>query len=294
MLDLRRVRYFVSIVDSGSMSAASRKLHIAQPALSHHMAELERLVGFALLDRLPRGVRPTERGALLYAHAQRIVREVEEAERVMREQRGEAMAPRAVRLALIPSWASIFTPAIVRAVHENLPGVTLNILEARNDEAVRMVEAGEVDLAVTLEPGNEPARELILQEALYALSGTSGPEQINFSELAHAKLLLPSRSNPLRVTIDDAALQAGVTLQVGMEIEGQDTIKRAVEAGIGMSILSWNAVRNECAKGSLFVSRIVAPEIHRAVFLRRSAEADDALFDFFRDMLRDVTAGHAG
>lgn len=294
MLDLRRVRYFVSIVDNGSISAASRKLHIAQPALSHHMVELERLVGFALLERLPRGVRPTVRGALLYAHAQRIVREVEDAERVMREQRSEVLAPRAVRLALIPSWASIFTPAIVRAVHESLPGIALNILEARNDEAVRMVEAGEVDLAVALEPGNEPARELILREALYALSGTSGPDQISFSELSKAKLLLPSRSNPLRVTIDDAALQAGVTLQVSMEIEGQDTIKRAVEAGIGMSILSWNAVRNECAKGSLFVSRIVAPEIHRAVFLRRSAEADDALFDFFRDMLRDVTAGHAG
>ena len=65
MLDLRRLRYLVAIADCGSMSAAARQLGIAQPALSHHITELERLVGFPVLHRLARGVKATEKGEIL-------------------------------------------------------------------------------------------------------------------------------------------------------------------------------------------------------------------------------------
>lgn len=196
MLDLRRLRYFVNIVDCRSMSAASRDMGVAQPALSHHISELERLVGFDLLERLARGVRPTKRGAVLLHHARRIIAEVEEAERAMRALRRLSAEPRVVRLALLPSWATSFTPAIVRKMHKRMPNATINILEARHEEAVRMVEAGVVDFAVTLTPGQDPAWALVLREELYLVSSSKAAEQVRFADLAEQRLLLPSRNNP--------------------------------------------------------------------------------------------------
>lgn len=288
MLDLRRLRYFASIVDCGSMSAASRALGVAQPALSHHISELERIIGFELLERLARGVRPTERGAVLLRHARSILAEVEEAERAMRELRKVAVAPRVVRLALIPSWATSFTPAIVGEVKKRMPDATLHILEARHEEAVRMVETDAVDLAVTLAPGPDAARELVVREALYLVSPTERAGPVRLADLAGERLLLPFRANPLRTAIDEAAVRAGVALPVGMEIEGQDTVKRAVQAGMGLSILSWNSVRQECERGTLFAAPIVEPAIHRLIYLRASSAVERELFEAVLDILRGI------
>ncbi len=290
MLDLRRLKYFVSIVDCGSMSAAARDLGVAQPSLSHHISELERLVGFELLERLARGVRPTERGAILLRHARHIVAEVDEAERAMRALRKMSVTRRIVRMALIASWATSFTPAIVREVHRRMPDTTLQILEARHEEAVRMVEADAVDLAVTLSPGQDPVGELVVREELCLLSSAPVPPSVRVADLAEQQLLLPSRSNPLRATIEEAALREGVALPVAMEIDGQDTVKRAVQAGMGVSILSLNSVTVEREMGTLFVARITDPGIYRSTYLRASPSVEREIFEIFRDILREVSA----
>lgn len=288
MLDVRRLRYFVAIADSGSMSAASRKIHIAQPALSQNISELERLVGLGLFEREARGVRLTQHGVVLYEHARKVLLAIDEAEAAMRGLRGKDAGPHAVRLALIPSWATSFTPAIVRELRRRSPELSVSFREARNEEAVRAVETGEVDMAVTLTPGKDAERELIRSEPLYALSSQSGPPEISFKDLARSKLLLPAMSNPLRMEIEKAAKREGVTLQVSLEIDGQDTVKRAVEAGIGVSILSWTSIHQERFTGGIFVARIVDPEIYRPVYLRRSADTPENTWGFFRDILREV------
>ena len=78
-MDLRQLRYFVQIVESGSLAKASRQLFIAQPALSQQMARLEDEVGKPLLLRSSRGVTPTENGEALYHHAKFMLRQMEQA-----------------------------------------------------------------------------------------------------------------------------------------------------------------------------------------------------------------------
>lgn len=75
-----------------------------------------------------------------------------------------------------------------------------------------------------------------------------------------------------------------------MEIDGLETVKRAIQAGMGLSILSWNAVRLECSEGVLFASRIIEPEIHRSIYLRASVTMEKDLFEALRDILRDIGA----
>jgi len=82
-LDLRRLRYFQVIADCGSMSGAARLLNLAQPALSYHVPELERLTGHTLFDRIRDGVQLTHAGRLLRSHAAAIVAKVDDAEQAL-------------------------------------------------------------------------------------------------------------------------------------------------------------------------------------------------------------------
>ncbi|MFB9949047.1 LysR family transcriptional regulator [Rhizobium puerariae] len=286
MLDLRRLRYLVAIAECGSMSAAARRLGIAQPALSHHITELERLVGFPVLHRLARGVQTTEKGEVLLSHARAIMDRVHQAETEIRAI--GRLDERVIRLSLIPSWATAFTPSIVSEVTRSMPGISLRVIEARNEESLRLIGMGKVDMAVTLAGGSAAADDLIVDETLYAVSAKPVAGSMPMKEVAKLDLILPPKDNPLRISVDKAAERVGISLNVTMEIDGQDTIKRAVSAGLGATILSWNSVAQELHTGGLRAAHIVDPVIYRSIHLLRNKDVDDRTFLLFRALLRDV------
>src|SRR5947207_10254542 len=90
MINRNHLALFLAVAECGGFSRAAERLLISQPAISHQVAELERAVGVKLLDRLPRGVRPTQAGEALLGYARRIAGLEEEAERTLRELRGLA------------------------------------------------------------------------------------------------------------------------------------------------------------------------------------------------------------
>lgn len=289
MLDLRRLRYLVTIADCGSMSAAAKQLGIAQPALSHHIAELERLVGFPVLHRLARGVHATEKGEILLAHARAIVERVRHAETEIRAI--GSFDERVIRLSLVPSWATAFIPSIISKVAEVMPKASLRVIEARNEESLRLIGLARVDMAVALQGANaDSTDDLIVKESLFAVSARPIENSLTLNEAARLDLILPPKDNPLRVSIDNAAKRAGISLNVTMEIDGQDTIKRAVIAGMGATILSWNSIRQECAAGQLQAAHIVDPVIYRSIHLLKSKAMDAHTFSIFKDLLRDVAS----
>src|ERR1700754_2366293 len=88
-MDLRQLRYFACIVESGSFAKASRQLFIAQPALSQQLAKLEDEVGKPLLNRSSKGVTPTDNGLALYHHARFMLRQLDQALSIARQESGE-------------------------------------------------------------------------------------------------------------------------------------------------------------------------------------------------------------
>ena len=89
-MNLRQLRYFVKIVERGSFSRAAEDVHVAQPALSQQIAELEQALGVSLLHRSARGVRATAAGDALYAEAVEILRRIERLPGIARSAGGEA------------------------------------------------------------------------------------------------------------------------------------------------------------------------------------------------------------
>ena len=145
-VDLRQLRYFVAIVQSGSISRASLQLNIAQPALSLHIRNMEADLGVPLLFRTPQGVQPTEAGLILLRNAKTILAQFEQTER---EIRGSSTEPTGeVRLGLPGTISQILGAPLVIAARERYPKITLRIAEAMSGYVLEWLRLGRVDLGL--------------------------------------------------------------------------------------------------------------------------------------------------
>lgn len=161
-MDLRQLRYFVAVADSGSISAAAVGLHVAQSAVSRQMLRLEDQVGGVLFQRSIAGVQLTESGHLLLERARFILREIESATNDVatfsRGMRGTA------RMAAPASAGRILYVPLVQRFHAQYPQVQLELSEGTTDEMLRSVSVGTLDLGLVTEA--EPREDVVLQPLL--------------------------------------------------------------------------------------------------------------------------------
>lgn len=288
MLDVRRLRYFKAIADCGSMAAASRRLNIAQPSLSGHIARLEEDYGLALFARFSRGVTLTAAGERLLAHAADILAAIDRAEAELRRLGQASARRRPIRIGLLHSWGSSLTPALIAAAAERLPEMVLQIVELRAGDAVRALERGELDLAVVLADLHDDGLAPIVREPLLFVSRQAGRPAVRFADLPAEPLVLPPGGNHLRQLIDATAATLGVEMHPILEIDGLDTIKGVLKTGAGASIMPWHSIRNEYLAGTLHISRIYAPEVLRDVYLGGAKGVEGRMWQSFYDILHDL------
>jgi len=146
ILDVTRLRVLVAVARHGSVTAAARALNYAQPSVSHHLARLEAETGATLTQRSGRGIRLTDAGRLLAGRAEEILGRLDAAERELAahvEQRHER-----IRLAGFASALATIVPAALSRLAAGHPGIDLLLTEAEQPEAMRMLRAGQVDIAL--------------------------------------------------------------------------------------------------------------------------------------------------
>jgi molybdate transport repressor ModE-like protein len=287
-LDLRRLRYFQVIADCGSMSAAARLLNLAQPALSYHVAELERLTGHVLFERSRDGVRLTEAGRLLRQHASAIVSQVDEAEQALeRLGRQHSLPAQRVRIAVISSLAAGLTPLLLERVSSELPGITLHIQEAGTRDIAQKLERGEADIALYLTGNTGRTDEPIAREKLFHVSTGDGAieDTIALAMLVRQPLVLPAPGNPLRNFVDTIARQHGLNLDVALEVDGSRSRLTAVRNGMGATIVGAHAIGEVGVKNGLVVREIIAPTLFRPIYLGIRRELDPHLANSMRGLL---------
>lgn len=147
MIQTHRLAVLQQVARSGSLAGAARALAYTQPAVAHHIAQLEREAGTPLIVRHGRGVRLTEAGAALAAHADAILARLTVAEEEVAAIAG--LRTGRVRLAAFPTAAATIVPRALAALHERHPGTVVSLEEAEPPEALAALRAGEIDLAVT-------------------------------------------------------------------------------------------------------------------------------------------------
>lgn len=246
-MDLRQLKYFVQIVESGSLAKASRQLFIAQPALSQHIAKLEAEVGKPLLIRTAKGVTPTENGAALHHHARFMLRQLDQALSIARQEPGTVHGMVSVGLAATTVCA-VGVP-FMRRIREKFPGIVLNVVEGMSGHLAQMMRMGQLDLAILFSRDavpDLPAEPLVEEELFVMLPEDSDlvpPRRIKLSceDTASLPLILPTGIHGLRRRIAAEFEQRNLALHVVAEIDSLSLLMTCVRDGMGATIKPMSA-----------------------------------------------------
>jgi LysR family nitrogen assimilation transcriptional regulator len=274
-MNLRHLRYFVAIVDQGSMVKASDSLFVAQSALSQHMRNLEAELGVQLLLRTARGVVPTDAGQELLARAREILAQIEDAQRVLREHGSTPQGN--VTLGLSPTVSAMLAVPLILQIQRELPKVSLRVAEGMSGYVLDWLQAGQIDIGLVYGVQRAPgitATELF-NEDLYLIGphgGFESGEPVPFAAVEGFPLILPGRQHGLRDSIDRLAREHRLSLRVQVEIDALSQMTRLVRHGVGYTILPLPALADELARGELEARPIVEPRITRTIYVARASD----------------------
>ncbi|WP_416762100.1 LysR substrate-binding domain-containing protein [Roseateles sp. So40a] len=272
-MEFRQLRYFVGVCEAGSLLKASTRLHVAQPALGQQIAALEHGLGVKLFDRSSRGMALTEAGRVFLEHARVVLADADRAREAVRATDAEPRG--AVSLGLPTTAGLIATVPLLSACRERFPQVTLRIVEGYSGFLREWLQGGRLDLSLLYGDAPDPAlsKRLLMEDRL-ALISTPGdrpvPRKLTLAALADWPLILPGPDHGLRRIIDEACLKEGVRLNVVAEIEALNSVKRAVEAGLGGTILPLGSAADEIAAGRLRGRDIASAHMVRRVVIATS------------------------
>jgi LysR family transcriptional regulator, nitrogen assimilation regulatory protein len=241
-MQLRHLRYFVRIVEAGSFSRAAATIHVAQPALSQQIAELEEELGVSLLHRSARGVRPTAAGETLYREAAAILQQMEQLPGKVRSTGGEAAG--AVNLGMNSTLAAFVSGPFMEACRNALPKVVLRFITGHSLLIASRIEARTLDFGVVFEDEHDliPGflRQKLLRQRLFLVQrkGEEGKrEAVSLADVAELPLVMPAQPNVSRAAIDRGFADAGIVPHVAVEADTLFSIVSAVQSGIGHAIL---------------------------------------------------------
>ena len=246
-MDIRQLRYFVQIVESGSLLKASRQIFIAQPALSQQLAKLEAEVGVSLLTRSARGVVPTENGHALYHHAKFLIRQVDQSVLIARQ--GPSAIAGMVSIGLAPTTVAAIGLELVRHLRTKYPSVVLNVVESLSGHLEQMLELGRLDMAILFKQLELPrhAAERLVDETLVvvlAADSTLVPTRrrsLSLAEACRLPLILPTGSHGLRRRIDIETERQNLRLNLVAEVDSLSLLMASVREGFGATIQPMSA-----------------------------------------------------
>ena len=163
-MELRHLRYFAAIADYGSLTAAARKLHVSQSAVSEQMFDLESEIGGILLDRTGRSVRLTAEGQVFLEQARKTLDAAERTVDLTRKSLHGEIGSLSIGFFL---WgAGGFFPRIIREFRRRRPGIKLSLIEMHAHEQIPALEDGRIDVGLT-RPLEAPFDRILRSELLY-------------------------------------------------------------------------------------------------------------------------------
>ncbi|WP_058909853.1 LysR family transcriptional regulator [Entomohabitans teleogrylli] len=299
-MELRQLRYFVRIVETGSMGRAAVDLNVGVSALSQQIGRLENELAIRLMQRTSRGIVPTDAGLAFYSQAQLALRYADAAVLAAREARLSGH----VSVGMAPSTASVLGVAFIEAMRERYADVRLHVVESLSGNLARMINTRQLDLAIVFQQDliQRWSAQPVLEERLFLIGTRRMPGGLPFGPLepdalAAIPLLMPSPGHGLRARLDTLCQQHALQLNIVAEIDGLALLMDAVRSGLGAT-LQPGAVVSRFNDPQLRVVDIHNPVLSRPNFL--VSLSDDELSPaglaarvVLRDVMqRQVALGH--
>lgn len=255
-MEIRQLRAFVAIAESGTFTAGALRVHVTQAAISMQIRQLENEIGAKVFVRAPRHVILTEAGEQLLRRARQILREHDAALDEIAELAGAERG----RLRIGSASAMVLTdqlPAILADLRAQHPGAEIGVASGTSEVLVDQILAGDIDIAFVSLPVDVRGikTERLSEDQLVAIASPkhklAKQRTISAYTLAGERLILGERGGNTRRLIDQFFAQAGVTLHVAMELSRQQAIRRMVEADMGVGIVPLQSVIDDVETGKL-------------------------------------------
>jgi DNA-binding transcriptional LysR family regulator len=268
---LRQLRVFIEVARLQSFSRAGSEIGLTQSAVSRCVRELEAEIGLKLIDRTTREVQLTDVGGNLVASVSRLLTDLDDALREIREI-GEQRRGR-VMVAASPTIACRLMPNIVAACGTQFPYITLGLRDDVQSDVVRKVKSGEVDFGVVIGPlsADDLFTEPLMTDSFCLVSRDDHPlasrREVAWRELDGERLVMLDQASGSRPIIDAALEAHSVSANIVQELGHPSTVFGLVQAGIGVSVLPWLAM--PLPAGSSLVARPLVPRAERTVELVR-------------------------
>lgn len=294
-MNLRHLRYFVTVVDAGSFSRAAATIHVAQPALSRQVLELEQIVGIELLHRSARGVRPTPAGQALYREATAILRQIEGLPTLVRSAGGDVEG--IVALGMSSTLATSVAGPFMDALRASFPKIRLRLITGDSILLKSRIDMGKLDLAVVFEDEPTPgfARRPLFRQRLYLVCRPpADATAVPIERLRELPLVLPAHPNVTRILLDRVLAAAGIEPNMVGEADILYSMLSAVQTGMGNTIIPKGDLADVPGYAALLALPI-EPAIHLTATIlgssqtplgRSAALVRDLLADFIRNVVR--------
>lgn len=301
-MELRQLTAVVAVSETGSVTAAARRLHVVQPAVTRQIRTLEEELGAPLFHRTNQGMVPTEAGEVLLERARRALHELDLVRTEIRP--GPREVSGVVRLGLLESTVDLLAPHLVRGLAARCPGIELRLSSGYSGHLQRWLDDGDVDLSLLYDLADTPSLSVtsLAQEPLWLVAppdaGLSPDRPLSWAEAWCRPLVLPVAGHGLRALIDRARPVDGPAPTVVTEVNAMSIQKTLVAAGQGWTVLPAAGVAPDVAAGTLSGTPLTGPEISRSVVLgspvgRRVSPAVRAVAAHVADTARELVASGA-
>ncbi|MHA6195739.1 LysR family transcriptional regulator [Pseudomonas wadenswilerensis] len=305
-MDVVQLKTLIHVAELGSLSKASDRLHIAQPALSRQIRMLEKELGTYLFERHGRGMVITEAGREVLAHATRIMEEMESIRSSVVGGRSNFRGT--VAIGTTPTVAAIITVPLVRKIRDAQPNLAVRFSSAYSGYLLDWLQRGELELAISYDP--PPLHTLRIVPVMMENLLLVGPPEaglrldtpVRFASLAEHELVIPSARHGLRVILDNCAREVGVKLTTSVEADSFGAMIDLVRNGFGLTALPLASIWSQLEDGTLCAAPLVDPVPMRKLVQvfpadRRVAPAArfvaEAFIEIAADLVeRRIWAGH--
>ncbi|MCO5089582.1 LysR substrate-binding domain-containing protein [Bosea sp. (in: a-proteobacteria)] len=245
-MELRQLRYFVRVVELGSISRAADDMNCVSSTLSQQITKLESELSTRLLQRTSRGIAPTEAGLEFFREAQLSLRHADNAAGVAQQARRSGR----VSIGFTSTTAAVLGAPLLQRMQARYPDVLLHLVEGGSGHLSGMLNARRIDLAVLfdIDKGWRWSVTPLVQEKLFVIDSALHPivshhgKTLSLSQLKDIPLLVPSTAQGLRRTLDAVFSRERIRPRIVAEIDSLSLLLDGIERGLGAAFLPWAAV----------------------------------------------------
>jgi DNA-binding transcriptional LysR family regulator len=294
-INLDQLRTLLGVIESGSFSAAARKLNLSQPAVSVQIRELERRFAIKLIERFGKKAHATPPGRDLATAAELIFKACDEADAAMRRYRDGWVGR--VRIGTTITAQMYLLPPVLRRVSQEHPGVDLHVRNLPTGESIAAILQNEIDLGIVTMPVDEAqvkVTPLVSEQmvAIYASGTRNLPDMVTPENVLQQPLVLEHVNAGVYHLVMNWMAAHGATPRVRMHLGTIEAVKSAVASGLGMSIVP------EMAAGwheSELVVRPLHPPLVRTLALaEHHSKPNEPAFEIVRNALLGLRKANAG